>query len=89
MRNHKNAIRLILSSALALSVLSGCSSQSQETAADPANAANSASAESTETAETLSAGGEDGVFTIAYAPNESTTESADARNGLAEDLSEF
>lgn len=34
------------------------------------------------------AGGEDGVFTIAYAPNESTTESADARNGLAEDLSE-
>ena len=35
-----------------------------------------------------SAGGEDGVFTIAYAPNESTTESADARNGMAEDLSE-
>ena len=34
-----------------------------------------------------SAGGEDGVFTIAYAPNESTTESADARKGLAEDLS--
>lgn len=33
-------------------------------------------------------GGEDGVFTIAYAPNESTTESADARNGLAQDLSE-
>lgn len=33
-------------------------------------------------------GGEDGVFTIAYAPNESTTESADARNGLAKDLSE-
>jgi len=33
------------------------------------------------------AAGEDGVFTIAYAPNESTAESADARNGLAEDLS--
>ncbi|WP_343210316.1 phosphate/phosphite/phosphonate ABC transporter substrate-binding protein [Anaerolentibacter hominis] len=33
-------------------------------------------------------GGEDGVFTIAYAPNESTAESADARNGLAKDLSE-
>lgn len=32
-------------------------------------------------------GGEDGVFTIAYAPNESTAESADARNGLAKDLS--
>lgn len=27
------------------------------------------------------------TFTIAYAPNESTTESADARNGLADDLS--
>lgn len=40
------------------------------------------------TAAAGSAGGEDGVFTIAYAPNESTTESADARNGLAEDLSE-
>lgn len=39
------------------------------------------------TAAAGSAGGEDGVFTIAYAPNESTTESADARNGLAEDLS--
>ncbi len=33
-------------------------------------------------------GGEDNVFTIAYAPNESTAESADARNGLAKDLSE-
>lgn len=32
-------------------------------------------------------GGEDGVFTIAYAPNESNTEAADARNGLADDLS--
>ena len=36
-----------------------------------------------------SPGGEDGVFTIAYAPNESTTESADARKGLAADLSEY
>lgn len=32
-------------------------------------------------------GDEDGVFTIAYAPNESNTEAADARNGLADDLS--
>lgn len=39
------------------------------------------------TADADSPGGEDGVFTIAYAPNESTAESADARNGLAEDLS--
>lgn len=35
------------------------------------------------------AGGEDGVFTIAYAPNESTDQSTDARNGLAEDLKEL
>lgn len=34
-------------------------------------------------------GGEDGVFTIAYAPNESTDQSTDARNGLAEDLKEL
>ncbi len=33
------------------------------------------------------AGGRDGVFTIAYAPNESTAEAADARKGLAKDLS--
>lgn len=32
------------------------------------------------------AGGKDGVFTIAYAPNESNTEAADARKGLAKDL---
>ena len=36
-----------------------------------------------------SAGGEEGVFTIAYAPNESTDQSTDARNGLAEDLKEL
>ena len=35
-----------------------------------------------------SASAEDNVFTIAYAPNESTEQSADARNGLAGDLSE-
>lgn len=34
-------------------------------------------------------GGEDGVFTIAYAPNESTDQSSDARNGLAKDLEEY
>lgn len=36
-----------------------------------------------------SAGGEDGVFTIAYAPNESTDQSTDARNGLAKDLEDL
>lgn len=34
-------------------------------------------------------GGEDGVFTIAYAPNESTDQSTSARNGLAKDLEEL
>lgn len=41
------------------------------------------------TTEVNSAGGEDGVFTIAYAPNESTDQSTDARNGLAKDLEEL
>ena len=36
-----------------------------------------------------SAEAEKDTFTIAYAPNESTTESADARQGLAEDLEEL
>lgn len=40
--------------------------------------------------ETASAvGGKDGVFTIAYAPNESTDQSSDARNGLAKELEEY
>ncbi|MBQ8300454.1 MAG: phosphate/phosphite/phosphonate ABC transporter substrate-binding protein [Clostridia bacterium] len=41
----------------------------------------------TETTNTSSAGGADGVFTIAYAPNESTDQSSDARNGLETELS--
>ena len=36
-----------------------------------------------------SVGGKDGVFTIAYAPNESTDQSSDARNGLAKELEEY
>ena len=47
------------------------------------------SAAGAENVKASSPGGEGGEFTIAYTPNESTTESADARNGLAEDLSEF
>ena len=45
------------------------------------------SAEATSATQESAPGGEDGVFTIAYAPNESNTEAADARNGLADDLS--
>ena len=36
-----------------------------------------------------SIGGKDDVFTIAYAPNESTDQSSDARNGLANELEEY
>lgn len=69
--NYRKMMSLLAASALTLSALTGCGA---------------ANADSSETAQ-ASAGGEDGVFTIAYAPNESTAESADARNGLAEDLS--
>lgn len=69
--NYRKMMSLLAASALTLSALTGCGA---------------ANADSSETSQ-ASAGGEDGVFTIAYAPNESTAESADARNGLAEDLS--
>ena len=61
-------------------LLAGCSAASSS-----AEAGGTASAAGT-AVETGNPGGEDGVFTIAYAPNESNTEAADARNGLAEDL---
>ena len=74
MKNRK-WICLGLTAVLSLSLLAGCGSGDNESTA----------AGSTQS----SPGGEDGVFTIAYAPNESTAESADARNGLAEDLGAF
>ena len=78
---------IILALALSLMALgSGCSSTETASAS---NTSETSSAAAEQTEETASPGGEDGVFTIAYAPNESTTESADARNGLAEDLGEF
>lgn len=57
--------------------LAACGTSDQEAAADTTSATGESNP-----------GGEDGVFTIAYAPNESNTEAADARNGLADDLSE-
>ena len=72
MNSKSKILSMVLAASMSLSLLAGCSSAG---GADSADAAPS------------SAGGEDGVFTIAYAPNESTTESADARNGMAEDLS--
>lgn len=52
-----------------------------------ASSGSTTSAEATSATQESAPGGEDGVFTIAYAPNESNTEAADARNGLADDLS--
>ena len=52
-----------------------------------ASAGSATSAEAASVTQESAPGGEDGVFTIAYAPNESNTEAADARNGLADDLS--
>lgn len=52
-----------------------------------ASTGSATSAEATSATQESAPGGEDGVFTIAYAPNESNTEAADARNGLADDLS--
>lgn len=74
MKNKKIAC-LAVSALLSLSLLAGCGSGDAETTAAASTQSNP--------------GGEDGVFTIAYAPNESTAESADARNGLAEDLGAF
>ena len=73
MKHSKKFWSMTLSSLLALSILAGCGAN------DTSDNGGGAS----------SLGGEDGVFTIAYAPNESTAESADARNGLAEDLGAF
>lgn len=75
MNNKSKILSMILAASMSLSLLAGCSS----TAASTDTAGEAAQS---------SAGGEDGVFTIAYAPNESTAESADARGGMAEDLSE-
>ena len=76
MNFNKKFWTMTLSAAMAASLLAGCG-----TSGSSADASASGSQGS-------NPGGEDGVFTIAYAPNESTTESADARNGLAKDLGE-
>ena len=92
----KNLGILMMVTAMGLSaVFTGCSATAQgETttaATTAASAAQSTSGHDTEAAAEPAAnpGGEDGVFTIAYAPNESTDQSTDARNGLANDLSEL
>lgn len=80
MNCNRKLLALTLSALMTAGLLAGCSA-----ASSTAEAGGTASAAGT-AAETGNPGGEDGVFTIAYAPNESNTEAADARNGLAEDL---
>ena len=80
MKRNRKLLALTLSALMTAGLLAGCSA-----ASSTAEAGGTASAAGT-AAETGNPGGEDGVFTIAYAPNESNTEAADARNGLAEDL---
>ena len=73
----KKALASLLAAGMAASLLAGCGASGGTDTSDAAGSQSS------------NPGGEDGVFTIAYAPNESTAESADARNGLAKDLGEF
>ena len=80
MKRNRKLLALTLSALMTAGLLAGCSA-----ASSTAEAGGTASAAGT-AAETGNPGGEDGVFTIAYAPNESNTEAADARNGLAENL---
>ncbi|WP_295470223.1 phosphate/phosphite/phosphonate ABC transporter substrate-binding protein [uncultured Subdoligranulum sp.] len=80
MKRNRKMLALTLSALMTAGLLAGCSAASSS-----AEAGGTASAAGT-AVETGNPGGEDGVFTIAYAPNESNTEAADARNGLAEDL---
>ena len=81
MKRNRKLLALTLSALMTAGLLAGCSAASSSTT--ETDVATSAAGT---TAETANPGGEDGVFTIAYAPNESNTEAADARNGLAEDL---
>ena len=73
------AMTLVLGTA---AFATGCSSS------NGSSSSQASATSSSQQSETASAGGEDGVFTIAYAPNESTEQSTDARIGLANDLSE-
>ncbi len=73
------AMTLVLGTAV---FATGCSSS------NGSSSSQASATSSSQQSETASAGGEDGVFTIAYAPNESTEQSTDARMGLANDLSE-
>lgn len=77
--NCKTKLLALTLASLMTAALAGCGAS--------ASSGSAASAEATAATQESAPGGEDGVFTIAYAPNESNTEAADARNGLADDLS--
>lgn len=78
MMNCKKKLIALTMASVMIAALTGCGASGQES---------TATANNTSAAGESNPGGEDGVFTIAYAPNESNTEAADARNGLADDLS--
>ncbi len=67
MKRNRKLLALTLSALMTAGLLAGCSA-----ASSTAEAGGTASAAGT-AAETGNPGGEDGVFTIAYAPNESNT----------------
>lgn len=77
--NCKTKLLALTLASLMTAALAGCGTS--------ASSGSATSAEATAATQESAPGGEDGVFTIAYAPNESNTEAADARNGLADDLS--
>lgn len=77
--NCKTKLLALTLASLMTAALAGCGAS--------ASSGSTTSAEATAATQESAPGGEDGVFTIAYAPNESNTEAADARNGLADDLS--
>lgn len=77
--NCKTKLLALTLASLMTAALAGCGAA--------ASSGSATSAEATAATQESAPGGEDGVFTIAYAPNESNTEAADARNGLADDLS--
>ena len=77
--NCKTKLLALTVASLMTASLAGCGAA--------ASSGSATSAEATAATQESAPGGEDGVFTIAYAPNESNTEAADARNGLADDLS--
>lgn len=77
--NCKTKLLALTLASVMTAALAGCGAS--------ASTGSTTSAETTAATQESAPGGEDGVFTIAYAPNESNTEAADARNGLADDLS--